>query len=376
MPKYNEKKLPNGTVIFSSEKNAKGYPCWGLYDGKSGKTLLEPEYDSIPAWGNMNGHPVVFVMQGASKKIYLIDKQKLIFDDYELIGKDWHQIPELHSANYGDLYYVMKGMKFFIVDENGKPLAEFDKPVAGKVRVFDHGKKSYVIANSAVIELGTGKPLENLSLSSASRIVDAISIQDSLFLIVRKPSEHSSFSFSAELYSYDHRKTVFDYFHYESKQKWAVTTNAIYYMEDDDSCTKVDKDCNKKKIKLDSQNTNIIIGINNIVITSNFKREDTIDVDTGKKVMDGIAIERFEGTDLIKTASPKGPYNGITDYSQNRVLVLPIFDYIADGAMITCRIDKIDYMFNPATKTFDDSSTRPLLRAIFTTIDCKKRMWQ
>lgn len=372
MNRYNEKELRNGTVIYSSEKNPGKYPCWGLYDKKTGKDLLEPIYDSIPAWGTMNGHSVVFAQKGTSKKIYLVDKQKLLFDGYDLVGKDWNTIPELHSKVYGDVYYVMKDMEFHLVTEDGKSVARFEKPVAGKIKIFDFKNKSYAIAATSVIELGTGKPLEGISSSSASRIVDAFTLHDSLFLIVKETASMNSFS---EVYSYSLKKTVVDFFNYENKLGYAITPDAFYYMQDNDHCLKMDKDGKKSGITLKESLGNLI-EIDGRVIIGMFGTRSTIDVDTKQKVMDGVAFSRFENTRLIKTVGSKGAYNGIKDYDAGRVLAPAIFNNISDGVLIKCTLDKKDYLFDVSSKSFDKASSRSLVVNTFSTIRWEDKLWE
>jgi len=372
MSRYNEKELRNGTVIYSSEKNPGKYPCWGLYDKKSGKDLLEPVFDSFPAWGTMNGHPVVFAQKGSSKKIYLVDKQKLLFNDYEIVGKDWETIPELHSKVYGDVYYVMKDMEFHLVTEDGKSVAQFERPVAGKIKIFDFKNKSYAIAANSVLELGTGKPLEGLSIASASKIVDAFTLQDSLFLIVKKSNSMSNFF---EVYSYGLKKTVIDFFNYDNKQGFAITPNAFYYMQDDNHCLKMDKDSNKSGITL-KNSIGHLIEIDGRVIIGMFGSRSTIDVDTKQSVMDGVAFSRFGGTRLMKTVGSKGAYNGIKDFDTGLVLAPAIFNNISDGVLIKCTLDKKDYLFDASSKSFDTASSRSLVVNTFSTIRWEDKQWE
>ncbi len=365
--KYNEKEVGNGLILYSTDKN-KPFPYWGLYDKSSGVDVLSPSY-FYDGSGIFNGQNVLLFRDGASKKLFLIDKAKLLFKNYDLIGKEWKDIPELRSKKYGNIYYVMKDMMFCLVDENGKILYESDMPFKGQFKILDDKNRTYFLSSDKIFDLDSKEPIDTIKWKG--QVVDGFSINGNMFFIFKYRN-----SFLAQFYimHWDSKETVVEFFDWVTKENFAVTSSAFYIKEGNDKCVKYDE--KGRQVSIYTFDMGGLIVINDRVIVGLYNENKTIDLETKEKVMDGVAKSLIPDSHLIITSSTKGVYNGIKDFDKNRVLAPAIFTHIETEPKIMCLMGKVHrFEFDFNKKTFT-TTARHLLVPVMFTIEWEDKKWE
>jgi hypothetical protein len=365
--KYNEKEVGNNLVLYSTDKNEK-FPYWGLYDKSSEKDILPPTY-FYDGKGIFNGYNVLLFRDGGSKKLYLIDKKKLLFKDYDLIGKEWTDLPELYSKKYGNIYYAMKEMMFYLINEDGKVLHESDMPLKGKIKILDGDGKVLLVTYNEIIDIETKLPIDTKQHQGSK--VDAFSIKDNLFIILKTLNQISS---QYSIMHWESKQIVVEYFNYVSKEKFAVTSSAFYVKEGDNRCVKYDEQ--GKQVDAFDFDMGGLIVINDRVIVGVWDKGITVDLDTGKKVMDGVAFSLIPDSHLIITSSTKGVYRGIKDFDKNRVLAPAIFTHIDIEPKIMCLMGKThQFEFDFSKKSFT-TTARHLLIPVMFSLNWEDKKWE
>lgn len=365
--KYNELDVGNNIILYSTDKS-KDYSTWGLYDKTSGKDILPPTY-SYDGRGIHNRQDVLCFREGSSKKIYLIEKRKLLFNDYDLICKVWNDLPEFYSKNHGYIYYVMKDDLFCLVNENGKVLHESDMPFPGAFKIFDDGKKTMLFTSKEVIDIDSKKPVNT---DNRGKIVDTFVVNGNVFYVFSY--NNGSFVKQYYLMHWDTKKVVIEFFGYDKKDWYATTSSALYVKSDMDECIKYNE--LGDKIKEFKHLMSGLMVIDDKVIVGLFDKGYTIDLDTGRKVMDGVAYELIKDSHLVITSSTKGLYKGIKNFDTNKVLAPAIFDSIKLEPKITCQINKKGiFNFDFFKKSFTSSAKHDLVPVMFN-ISWTDRIWE